>query len=273
MYALGLLGELENDFQPFFELAVVIYVAVLLGHCGLPRTPELASVAVHPDDRQARRRDRGDARQARVGAWRRVGHHVRHSILAELGPHALAELWREPARMPELYGDREVAQTLADPREHRWRVLRRTNPGRELQQDCAELSSFVERLGGESKETPNLVADLDRKILRVDAGLVDRLRQLVANRARKAFDVRRMPGHQRVRLHVEDELRRCSFDPPLGGLSIGNRVKAGVCLHHRKTRGVVSKATFGRLHFRWIKDATRRERTICPSRGPNAHFG
>src|SRR5215510_5543016 len=24
MYALGLLGELENDFQPFFELAVVI---------------------------------------------------------------------------------------------------------------------------------------------------------------------------------------------------------------------------------------------------------
>src|SRR5262245_9070080 len=106
MYALGPLGELEDDLQPFLELAVVIKVAVLFGHRGLACTPQLASVPVHPYDRQPRRGDRGDARQARVGSWRRVGHHIGHRIVAELGPQALAALWREPARMPELHRDR-----------------------------------------------------------------------------------------------------------------------------------------------------------------------
>src|SRR6185503_19123931 len=173
--------------------------------------------------------------------------------------------------MPKLDGDRQVAQVFANSREHRRRGLVRLNPGRELQQDRAQLARFVEGFDRAPKLAPHFVAQLPGQILRVHAsGRRERGRKLIANRSRKPCDVRRMAGHERVCLHVEHEIARCALDPVLDDAHVGNGVEAHVGFDQRKLRGVMFESRFGSLCVGGIEDARRGERLVGPAGGPDA---
>ena len=98
-------------------------------------------------------------------------------------------------------------------------VLRRgEEPARVLEQDRAELAGVLERLEPVREPGPDVVAQLVRQVLRVDARLLGQLRrERLAQVLREPLRLRRLPGHQRVRLDVEHEVRRRPLDPQLRG--------------------------------------------------------
>jgi hypothetical protein len=76
-----------------------------------------------------------------------------------------------------------------------------------------------------------------------------------------------------MRLHVEDEIRRSTFDPTLRQGAIGDRVEPHVGFDERETRRIVAEPILGCFHLRGIEDAARRERLVGPTRGTDADVG
>src|SRR3954470_16949772 len=106
--------------------------------------------------------------------------------------------------MPELDGDREITELFASARQHRRRVLGGPDPRCELKKDGAELPGFMQRVECDTKLAPHLVADLNAEVLRVHARGGLRWKQ-VTNRPWQPRQLRRVPCHQGVCFHVEDE--------------------------------------------------------------------
>ena len=76
-----------------------------------------------------------------------------------------------------------------------------------------------------------------------------------------------LPGHQRVRLHVEHEVVGGPLRPQRRDRALGERVVGGVHLHRRELTRVVAKPVLARRHTARIEHAALGDGRIRPRRG------
>ena len=137
-------------------------------------------------------------------------------------------------------------------------------PGRELQQDRAELARVAQRLERGQEPVPRLVGHLRVDVLEVDpvlAGLLRGLAQVGGQRRDRGGVL----GEQAERLDVEGEPGRGPRRPGRGGLLGGQRVVGGVHLDQRELAGVIPQPLLRRVRLRRIP-AGRDQRPVGPRR-------
>ncbi len=226
------------------------------------------------DDGQLRGRHERDRRDGGLRAGRRIDHHERDLVLGEKRDRSLAILLVEPAGVAQLDGERRVTQPLPGLHDLVARLAGGEEPARVLQEDRAELAGAPQRLDAVQEARPDLVLDLLGQVARVDALLVQDLgRQRLTQILRKALDLARLAGHQRVGLDVEGEVRRRAFEPQLPGPAGGQRVVRRVDLHDRELVRVVDEPLLGRAGIGRVEHPRRRHRRIGPGGGADADAG
>jgi hypothetical protein len=230
----GLRGQLLDVARPRRQLAGVVAVAEpLLDVVALP----LVRVPVQADHGEVA----GGGQHRRDGvrvALRLVHAHVRQPVrgqeperllLVVVGhPGVVAELDADPPRRGPLGAGEDVVLVRARDRE----------PGRELEQDRAELARLAQRLERRQEPAPRLGRHLRVDVLEVDAFLARLARGLpqVGGQHPHRGGVL---GEQAEGLDVEGEPVRGPRRPRLRGPLGGQRVVGGVHLHQRELAGVV----------------------------------
>jgi hypothetical protein len=223
----------------------------------------LVRVPVQADHRQVA----GGGQHRRDGvrvALRLVHAHIRQPVrgqepqrllLVFLGhPGVVAELHADPPRRGPLRAGEDVVLVRARDRE----------PGRELEQDRAELARLAQRLERREEPVPGLAGHLRVDVLEVDAVLARLARGLpqVGGQHPHRGGVL---GEQAEGLDVEGEPVRGPCRPRLGCPLGGQRVVGGVHLDQRELAGVVLQPVLRIAGARRVP-AGINQRLVGPSR-------
>jgi hypothetical protein len=137
--------------------------------------------------------------------------------------------------VPELHGEQRVTEAPLGVQDLLASLVGREDPARELEEDRSQLARLPQRLHAALEGAPDLVVDVGRQVLAVDAALGGQLLgQGFADVPREALDLARLAGHQRVRLDVEEEVVRRPLRPQLRLLLPGQGVVRRVHLHQRE---------------------------------------
>ena len=268
MDLLRLVGEPADRGEPLAQLLRGIGVVEPLGG-GEPRLlPVLGVAAVEPDDRELVVGDRGGRRDARGEALRLVHRHVAEAVrpeerqrlarIALAHPGVIAELDREPV----------VGEQLACPRDQGLVLAGDDEPVRVLEQDRAELPSGPERLERDPEAGEEVVPQLGRQLLGVEAALGQRLgRQQCRNVPGQPLRIGRVRGHRGKGLEAHGEAGRRSLRPERGLLLVGEGVVGGVVLDEREALGVEAEALVRLLRDAFGVPAGGEERRVGPAAG------
>ncbi len=104
------------------------------------------------------------------------------------------------------------------------------------------------------------------KVFRVDASLLRRRGgERITDRARKARDLGRLPGQERVCLEVNDERRWGALRPKARRGGGWEGVVGRVDFDHREPCGVVAESCLRARGTCRVEDATRSQRSVCPT--------
>ena len=112
---------------------------------------------------------------------------------------------------------------------------------------------------------PDLIENFWREVLCVHARPGgERRGQRILQVAREPVHLTRLPCHQCVGLHIEDEVVRCALGPEFRYLPARECVVGGVDLHEGESTRVVSKACLRGTRSLRVENAWRRHCRIRP---------
>ena len=263
----GAAGELP-------ELLRTVQVVVLLGHrrlaAGALLEPAPEVPAVQPEHGPLGRRRRLHPRLPH-GVDRREDEAVPREERDDL-----VRPLRDPRLVPDLHRQREAREPRGERGEVGERRLLVADPGRQLEEDVAELAGRRQRLERRPEELEAAVERLGRDPLAVELAAAperDVLRQHEANLGREGVEAGVVAGHEAVGLDVEEEARGRALGPERRVPRRGQRVVGGVDLDAVEEARVPAQPVLGRHRGPRVEAAGGDQRLVEPGRGADAVLG